>query len=384
MSIEFDAFVLILSTKLVYCIGKGMKEIRKILGLYDQLKADGTNCALAIVVNVAGSSYRRIGARLLVAEDGRFVGGISGGCLEGDALRRARRAILADQPSVHVYDTLDGDDEVIGIGLGCNGRIEVLFIPIDFTASNELDELRIMAGSRTPQLLTRVLAAPGMLSGRLYTRIELEALGKRYQLGSGELSAAAGQIMKTQRSKTRTFLAPGRENVTILFEVIRPELHLIVTGTNYDIPPTLAAAKQMGWRTTVIGARRKFTKEIDTLTDHLLDYSEVGQASIDQATAVALMSHDYEWDKRMVQYFLPQKPPYLGMLGPRKRVEKMDEELPELGLLAYPNLYAPVGLDIGAETPEEIAASLIAEILMVFRGRQGSALRERIGKIHPT
>ncbi|MEM9259315.1 MAG: XdhC family protein [Bacteroidota bacterium] len=362
-----------------------MKEIRKILGLYDQLKSDGTNCALAVVVNVAGSSYRRVGARLLVAEDGRFVGGISGGCLEGDALRRARRAILAERPSVHVYDTLEGEDEVIGIGLGCNGRIEVLFIPLDFKdPHNETEILRTLLPTRLPRLLSRIIAAPGHLPATVFTKTNLPAFCQQQQLSLVAVEQVATEALLGHRSRTHTFTSADGASLTLLFEVLRPELHLIVTGTNYDIPPTLAAAKQMGWRTTVIGARRKFTNEIATLADHLLDYSEVEQATIDAATAVALMSHDYAWDKRMVQHFLPLEPPYFGMLGPRKRVEKMEEESPEMGLRAYPNLYAPVGLDIGAETPEEIATSLIAEILMVFRGRQGSALRKRVGKIHPT
>ena len=94
------------------------------------------------------------------------------------------------------------------------------------------------------------------------------------------------------------------------------------------------------------------------------------------------MSHDYDWDRRMVQHFLPLKPAYFGMLGPRKRVESMAKELPGLPLLNFPNLYSPIGLDIGAETPEEIAASLVSEIIMVFRDRSGGPLRQRAVSIH--
>ena len=148
----------------------------------------------------------------------------------------------------------------------------------------------------------------------------------------------------------------------LLFEVLHPEIHLILTGTNYDIPPTLQAAKLLGWQTTVVGPRRKFTKEISTLADQLVDYGEVDQLTPDAATAVVLMSHDFDWDKKMVQHFLPLTPVYFGMLGPKKRAKKMHELLADttkIDLLGYHSLYSPVGLDIGAETPEEIAASLM-------------------------
>lgn len=135
-----------------------MQEISKIVALYDALKEEAVASALAIVVSVEQSSYRRIGARLLVAGDGRYVGGISGGCLEGDALRRARRAILSGTPTLHAYDTLDGEDEVIGIGLGCNGRIEVLFVPLDYTdQGNEVETLRQLISIRVPVVLARLL-----------------------------------------------------------------------------------------------------------------------------------------------------------------------------------------------------------------------------------
>ena len=339
-----------------------MKEIRAIIGLYDELKTADVACALAVVVNVEQSSYRRIGARLLVAEDGRYVGGISGGCLEGDALKRAKLAIVSDRPAIHVYDTTDGEDEVIGIGLGCEGRIEVAFLPLDVSdTSNEVELLRGLVDTRQPRQLSRLLSEKG-----------------RPVASPAELTDAPNQ--EIARSGRSTVLTSERRSV--LIEVLHPTIHLVLTGTNYDTPATLAAAALLGWRTTVIGATRKMGFEITDRADHCLDYAQVGDLKIDEATAVVLMSHDYDWDRRMVQHFLPQTPTYLGMLGPRKRMQKMGNSLPNLELAAYPNLYAPVGLDIGAETPEEIATSLVAEIIAVFRSRRGGLLRERVGGIH--
>lgn len=362
-----------------------MKEIRQIIHLYDQLKADGVPSALAIVVEVEQSSYRRVGARLLVAEDGRFTGGISGGCLEGDALRRARRAILADAPAFHVYDTLDGEDEVIGVGLGCNGRIKVLFLPLDYTdAANEVEILRTVVGTRQPRLFARLLAGQHGTPppARLFPSGELDPLAAHLGVKTESLDFLAEDYLSSNRTRVAKITNAGGSQTPVLFEIIQPEIHLIVTGTNYDIPAALAAAKHLGWRTTVVGPRRKFTAAIAALADQLVDYAEVASLVIDEATAVALMSHDFDWDRRMVEHFLPRHPRYFGMLGPRKRVESMAAELSGLNLLGYPNLYSPIGLDIGAETPEEIAASLVSEIIMSFRQRRGGALRERAGSIH--
>jgi len=365
-----------------------VKEIRRIIQLYDQLKEDDTPAALAVVVDVEASSYRRIGARLLVAADGRYVGGISGGCLEGDALRRARAAILAGEPATHTYDTLDGEDAVIGVGLGCEGRIEVLFIPLDHAnANNEIEILRQLVDTRTPRVLVRMLNAEE--GTPFFTGLcAVEDLARVAQITGQPQNVLREKAIGVLRGgRSRREAIPGKRGFphSVLFEVLHPEIHLVVTGTNYDIPPTLTAAKTLGWRTTVVGPRRKFTAEMHALADQLLDYSEVNRLTPDAATAVVLMSHDFEWDRKMVTHFLPLAPVYFGMLGPKKRAQKMHELLQEstdIDLLGYANLYSPVGLDIGAETPEEIAASLLAEIIAVFRGRDGRMLRERTGTIH--
>lgn len=370
-----------------------MQEISKIVALYDALKNGGVAAALAIVVSVEQSSYRRIGARLLVADDGRYVGGISGGCLEGDALRRARRAILSGTPSLHAYDTLDGEDEVIGIGLGCNGRIEVLFVPLDYTdPGNEVELLRQRVTTRVPLVLVRLLAGTNDQPplARVFPYDQLPELAKQLGADPVELTRLADSYLVGGRSKVAQLPLGTGPQIPVLFEVLHPRIHLVLTGTNYDIPPALAAARHLGWRTTVIGAKRKFTTAIADQADVLLDYSEARQVVVDDATAIALMSHDYVWDGRMVQHFLhpalrrpnPSPLPYLALLGPRKRTISLAKELNLPELLVHPAVYSPLGVDIGAETPEEIAASLVAEIIMAFRGRTGGALRERAGRIH--
>ena len=347
-----------------------MKEIRNVIELYDRFRASQTPCALATVVSIEGSSYRRIGARLIVGADGRYTGGISGGCLEGDALRRAQEAIRADRPVKRVYDTLNGEDREIGIGLGCNGRIEVLFVPLDFTdGENQIEVLRRVATTRDPRLLMQVVEAPEgeSVDGRL---TELPLYSVSLPLGRSTVKAIKDREGRRWQR---------------LYELVRPELHLIVVGDNYDILPMATAAAQLGWRCSVIGLRRKFSKDLARVAHGLYDYAEADKLRVDRYTAVACMSHDLARDKAMVRHFLPQRPSYLGLLGPRKRALRMDEELrqeSDLQLLDYPNLYTPIGLDIGAETPEEISACVVAEIISVFRERPGRSLKDKPGTIH--
>ncbi|CAH1002032.1 putative xanthine dehydrogenase subunit A [Neolewinella maritima] len=347
-----------------------MKEIRNIIDLYDRFRDSGTACALATVVRIEGSSYRRIGARLLVGADGRYTGGISGGCLEGDALRRAQRAIHAGRPAKRIYDTLEEDDREIGIGLGCNGRIEVLFIPLDFDDQlNQIEVLRQRLATRTPLLLVQTVT----------TVSDDELPGTLREVPLDTVTLPHG------RSEVRQFTDEQGRVSERLFELLRPEIRLILVGDNYDVLPMVTTAHQLGWRVYVIGLKRKFSAATVALAEGVYDYDEAAQFRVDDYTAVACMSHDFVRDAEMLRVFLPQSPPYLGLLGPRKRALKMDAELRQtagLKLLDYPNLYTPIGLDIGAENPEEIAAAVVAEIIAVFRQRDGVSLRRREGTIH--
>ncbi|MEL6143660.1 MAG: XdhC family protein, partial [Bacteroidota bacterium] len=138
-----------------------MKEIRKIIETYEQIDHQQEQVALAAVVNVEESSYRRIGARMLVRSSGLWTGGISGGCLEGDALKRSQKAIFKGAASKVVYDTMEDDKNQIGVGLGCNGRIEVLFTPIDpHNPENEIEQLKRVAITDRPSIFVKIIDAP--------------------------------------------------------------------------------------------------------------------------------------------------------------------------------------------------------------------------------
>ncbi|MCB0640052.1 MAG: XdhC family protein [Phaeodactylibacter sp.] len=367
-----------------------MKEIRNIITSYDTTDWSKEQAALATVVNVEASAYRRIGARMFVRSSGTWIGGISGGCLEGDALRRAQAAIFKNTPTVVVYDTMDDDDHQIGVGLGCNGRIEVLFTPINPNdPNNPVEVLRKLVESRSPSVLVQAVASPeqeDLLNGSLFNALEVETIADFFQLRPADIQESVQKIKDRKKSKVYALQNKQGHEIELLFEWLRPEMRLFVVGDNYDVNAFAGISEALGWELHLIGTLRKFDKSLFRIAKSIQSYDEVSQLNPDPYTAVILMSHDYKWDMKMVQYFLPLKPVYMGMLGPKKRMEKMHDELkdkhPEIDLANYVRLYSPVGLDIGAESPEEIALSIAAEIVSVFRNREGSSLRLRRGPIH--
>lgn len=362
-----------------------MKEIRNIISKYDAADHTTEKLALASVVNVEESSYRRIGARMLVSSNGHWIGGISGGCLEGDALKRSQKAIFKNESSKVVYDTMEDDKNQIGIGLGCNGRIEVLFTPIDRDdPQNIIEQLRVISNSEEPNILLKIIEVQG----------DQSLLGKsqiaNQNLDNLNFYRVESKALRTQIQKTRDTRRPqiiqlkNKDGITlnILVEYIRPETKLIIIGDNYDVNALVGISGELGWEVHIVGKTKKLSKSIFAKAKKVYEYEDFNQIKITDYTGVILMSHDYNWDKKLLPAVIQQNPPYIGMLGPKKRMLKMQKELDLEGLDQLHNLYSPVGLDIGAETPEEIALSIASEIIASFRKREGGSLRHKSGSIH--
>lgn len=361
-----------------------MKEIRKIISHYMRSTQASEKWALASVVRVEESSYRRIGARMLVKDNGEWIGGISGGCLEGDALKRSQMAIFKNKPSMVVYDTMDDDKNQIGVGLGCNGRIEVLFTPIHKDdKSNEIEELKRIDEKNAPAVLLKVIySETGDHLGKVVFVEDENANLNFCGLDENIIQELVAEVYRSKRNKVLELQNNENKSLKLLIEFIKPETRLIIVGDNYDVHAFVGLSKELGWDVSIIGRAKKLPKEIFQLVDKVYEYEEAEQVLLDEYTAVVLMTHDYNWDKKMLPIFLNQKLGYLGMLGPRKRMDKMKLELGLLNLDEKPNFYSPVGLDIGAESPEEISLAIAAEIVGTFRNSKALSLKYKEGSIH--
>ncbi len=367
-----------------------MKEIRDILKAYDGAKLAGKKTALATVVKVEGSSYRQPGARMLVTEDGELTGAISGGCLEGDALKRALLSIHQQQNKLITYDTSNEDDVEFGVQLGCNGIVHILFEYIDSSVVNNpivllkaLDAERSDAVIMTLFSVDRKAQQPGtILLYREGQSLNNDEVFTTLLPDIQAVLAGRSSAMKTITIDSLTYEA--------LIEYIAPPLYLLVAGAGNDVKPLVQMAATLGWEVTVADGRathatvQRFPKAKTVIIAKPEEL--ITRFVIDAGTYVLLMTHNYNYDLALLQLLLDTDCSYIGILGPKTKLNRMLSDLDEAGVMVpkgqLEKIHGPVGLDIGAEPSEEIAVSVIAEILAVKNGKTGISLKYKTEKIH--
>jgi xanthine/CO dehydrogenase XdhC/CoxF family maturation factor len=371
-----------------------MKELADIMQAYTAASRAGKQTALATVVHVQGSSYRRPGARMLITEDGHLTGAISGGCLEGDALRKAQQAMSQQKPMLVKYDTTDEDDAQLGIGLGCNGIIHILIEPLNSSGALPVQLFTRLLARRQQAVLVTVFA-PGQRSYPhpgtclLYTADGTWHGGLDDQALQNALLSGAQQVLERQASVTQTYVAAGHR-LTAFIELVQPVVSLVVAGAGNDAMPLVQIARILGWEVTVVDGRPRYAsaERFPSANRVLVAKPEqvLPQIQTDAQTVFVLMTHNYRYDLGMLQQLAAIQPGYIGVLGPRQKLQRMLNELEEQGTrfsrTGQAALYGPVGLDIGAETAEEIALAVIAEIKAVLAGRQAGSLRSHTTFIH--
>jgi len=327
---------------------------------------------LATVVRTEGSTYRRIGARMVAFPDGSYVGAVSAGCIEADVLLRAERVRSTGTAELAMYDTRSPEDLIWGSGAGCGGMSQLLLEPLQpAQAAARAERLRAVAGLRRYSVLATVIRASGvpLEAGDQAVLPDVAAGLNGFDDAPARVrtvvEAAARHRLVVQSSSAEVQVWPGAE-LDIAYEVRVPRLHLCVCGARPDAAPLVAMATSMGWQVTQIAHR---PEEIS---------SESWAEDLD---AAVVMSHNYERDLVYLGALLAAGVPYIGGVGPRRRTLRMLDDL-KVSEADTEGLYAPVGLDIGGETPEEIALSVVAEVQAVRAGRRGRSLRDRPVAIH--
>lgn len=370
-----------------------MKEITQIIEAYQKINASQQKTALATVIQVEGSSYRRTGARMLVLESGQWIGGISGGCLEGDALKKAQFAMVQNKPTIVTYDTREEDAHQIGIGLGCNGLIQVLIAPLKpDDERNPLEILKTCLNDRKANVLLTVNKATGDFQKSLSIADMFRFETEEHFLETFPNPEFAGLILKDvlaafehQKSRPFKYSDPATGSFELFVEYLPPTTHLVLFGSNYDIYPFVRIAKEVGWKVSVVANPQKLDKSVFSIADAVVSH-KTPKIDSDEHTAWILMAHDYKTDFNNLKKAIQTKAPYVGILGPKKRADKMFDELKIEGIECdksfLEKIHAPIGLDIGATSPEEIAISIIAEIRAFFAKRSGGFLKLRKTPIH--
>ncbi len=349
-------------------------ETAAILERVTHLARVGGRSALATVVRISGSAYRRPGAKFLVEEDGRTRGGLSGGCLEADVREVALEVLRSGSPRLLHYETGSNDNIVWGLGLGCEGAVDIFVQPAESEYARGIGaQVRHLLAGSVPFAICTVVEGP--LTGTA------AVWGQGSLLGGGmdaQLAEAASLLVERGESR---LVKVGPH--TIFTDVLMPPPALVVFGAGDDARPLVALAAEASFDVTVVDHRPShLTPErfppparlvLRRATDGVQDLG-LGRRHFAVVQTHAL-AHDRDWLRALLQQPLA----YLGLLGPRARKENL---LKELGVSDGARLFAPVGLDLGADGPEQVAVSIVAEMLAVLNGRQLLHLRAKPGGIH--
>lgn len=320
-----------------------MHERAAILDLWNAAHSARIAAALATVVEVKGSAYRRAGARMILTNDGGSAGILNGGCLDADLWARARQVMECGRAQLAIYDTQSSQDIVFGLGLGCRGVVKILIEPIE--------DLRWMRDDAV---------AVAAFEGELGTRA-----------GNDEF-VGRPQIVE---------IATGRAFI----ERLEAPQALLIFGAGADALPLAQVGELLGWNVQIVDPRAPHSaRPVHLPGAQFVAPEQLGEFQIAPRAACALMTHNFLHDLEILKHLLPSNASYIGLLGPRRRTDELLEKLtmetlsPGIAATAQQlaKLHAPIGLDIGAETPAEIALAIVAEIQKIRRAKSGASLKE--------
>jgi xanthine/CO dehydrogenase XdhC/CoxF family maturation factor len=365
-----------------------VKEREHILNLWQALKTPTEQAILATVVKTLGSSYRRPGARLLLTATGHRAGSVSGGCLEEDLIRKAFW-LTEKGPALRRYDTTpDGDIQpddapavttASGFGLGCNGIVHVLLERVSQAQPGLLNLLDQVHQTRRPASVAHLLAPSEFVGQHLAVNCQADA---SHNLSNAALLQSLLKEQSASATNRVTHLDSGHE---VFFETLTPPTRLLIFGAGDDAVPLTELARQLGWQVSVFDGRSHYARSEKFPAAQLVSVrpSETPAASlqIDPWTVAVTMTHSYTQDLNNIRALAGEPLAYLGVLGPRNRTTQL---LSEAGIetTLLENIHSPMGLDIGADGPEQVALSVIAEIQASLNSRNGGSLRARSGSIH--
>ena len=374
-----------------------MKETQEILKKIESLQPN-EKAILATVVDVQGSSYRLPGAKMLILENGETFGTVSGGCLEADVLERAKKVLETGEPQVFVYDTTNDQDSVFSLNMGCRGVIRILLEPIDkksFLARSWGICFQNDDDQATATLISCSSEFDVQLGGRMYydkiEQFHFQSFPTFLEKNSHLINDCEQfYIWKGKKEQIKTYKTEQGEFEFFFDYLALPTTELTIFGAGADVIPVTEFAKNLGWRVNIVDHREKIaTKERFPNADKIIISrpEEVGESlRFDDNSVAVLMTHNYEHDKEILKFLLKSEAKYIGALGPKRRAENILKEFEEEGLefteRELAKFYSPIGLDIGADTPEAIALAVVAEVQAVLKEREGGFLRNRKGSIY--
>lgn len=336
-----------------------IREAQKIFQAISDAELNGHPSCLLMITTVKGSAYRRPGAKMMMAQGGLMVGTLSGGCLEGDLYHWAEEVMKTQKPQIHHYNL--AEDDMWGLGIGCKGEIDVLIEPVTVHQSFWLGFAEALQDD-TGLLL--VMELPD--GDRFYQGVS----GKRVSLGGQLSDDVSGWSFPVHGQTVR--------KGTAIWDYLVPPARLVVAGAGHDAKPVVELASRVGFDVYVLDSRQLFNnpREFPWATNWIADEKEMGESDDWYGAFWLIMNHHQARDEAALSLALRSHPRYVGVLGPLSRTRDMLKKLEVTSLAGVP-LFAPVGMDLGGEIPEEVAVSIISEMMMIRQQTAGGHLTGR-------
>lgn len=356
-------------------------ELGPLLPLFERERAAGRAMALGILVHTAGSTYRKAGAMLLIAENGEYGGLISGGCLEGDLGERARAVIATGQAARVTYDLRNEDDLVWGLGLGCEGAMHILLLRVG--PREEWQPLAHMAAALDTHAPTAIGVVTESMdeatpAGALVLPDDATATALTIRAVPAKAAAALAQprlrsalAAAARTSAVSTLEGPDARWRLLLLPLSLPP-RILLLGAGPDALPVVDFAARLHWRVSIVDHRPAYAVAAHfPLAERVLlaRPEETAQVvGLGQFRAAVVMSHHLPSDLAYLRVLSASSLEYIGLLGPPARREKLLSELGTEATHLRPRLRAPVGFHLGGRTPEAIALAIVAEIQAFVHG----------------
>ncbi|WP_440769496.1 XdhC family protein [Natronorubrum sp. DTA28] len=377
-------------------------ETEVVQRIHERLGGDGTD-VLATIVDVEGNAYRRPGAKMLLDEAGEGVGSITAGCLEDELLVAAESVRDRGRPELVTYDLMEDDEDVWGLGVGCNGIIDVLLEPLTdayrpaveaFDDGRSVAVLTVLEGGGDEEKAGDGNANASLARGdRAYYHPEEGVLstpdGEPATAWPDDLAEPASDLAERGRADTVELEVQG-ERLEVFIDGLAAPTELVVFGSGHDVGPVTELAAKNDFRVTVVSFRgsvdleERFPDADETVTTSPASIDDA--IDLDDRTYAVVMTHNFVDDRLTIERLLDSPVPYVGLMGPQKRFEEMTEAFESEGTTfddaALSSLYTPIGLDLGGGSPYQIAHSIVAEVLAVSNDRTPQHLNAREGHIH--
>ncbi|GHH99327.1 XdhC family protein [Neobacillus kokaensis] len=355
-----------------------MESIQQITKLLSGMIKNNDTGVLATVVSVQGSAYKREGAKMIIEADGAYHGMISGGCLESDVASSAEYIYRTGKTMVKKYEL---DEELVwGLGLGCPGTVEILMEPID--SSDLWQRIADIYAKQEAMVVCKILTdEESACLPFVVTKEKVIGSFSDEYLQEHVVTIARQKLNRlTAQSESICFETRTSKEEIVFFDVYLPPPRLFIFGAGHDAVPLARISTIAGFETTVIDPRPAYNTKERFPTAHLLA-EDASQVNVDPQTYIVIMNHHLERDAASLAFAIKSNAPYIGVLGPRTRTQRLLRSLKDEGVVFSPKqltkLFSPIGLDIGAETPEEISVSILSEITAYRTGHQGGFLKNR-------